>query len=179
MAEPESIARPYAKAIFEIARAGGDLDGWSEGLLLLAAIAADARVVDLAKHPEVAHDQLSQLVIEVAGGDRIPEEARRLVRVLAENDRLLTLPVIAAQFDALRAEAQSRIEAEMLSAKPVDAEQQRKIVAALEKRLGRRVTLTVTVQEDLLGGAVIRAGDLTIDGSARGKLDKLADALSH
>jgi F-type H+-transporting ATPase subunit delta len=179
VAEPASIARPYAKAVFEIAQAGGDLDGWSEGLRLLAVIASDARVVALAKHPEVAHDQLSQLVIEVAGGDQIPDEARRLVRLLAENDRLLTLPEIAAQFDALRAEAQSRIEAEMLSARPVDAEQQRRIVAALEKRLGRRVTLTVTVQEDLLGGAVIRAGDLTIDGSARGKLAKLAETLSY
>jgi F-type H+-transporting ATPase subunit delta len=87
MAEPASIARPYAKAVFEIARETGDLDGWSSGLHVLAAIAADSRLVELAKHPQVGSAQLARLVIEVAGGDEIPEAARNLVHVLAENDR--------------------------------------------------------------------------------------------
>jgi F-type H+-transporting ATPase subunit delta len=91
----------------------------------------------------------------------------------------LTLPEISVQFDELRAQAQSRIEAEMITAMPVSEEQRRRIIEALEKRLGRRVTLKVSVQEELLGGAIIRAGDLSIDGSARGKLDKLAESLSH
>lgn len=179
MAEPASIARPYAKAIFEIARDSGDLDGWSAGLRALAAIAADPQIAVLARHPDVPPEQLARLVIEVGGGSDMPEAARNVVHVLARNDRLLTLPDISVQFDELRAQAQSRIEAELISAMPVSDVQRQQIVAALEKRLGRRVTLTVSVQEDLLGGAVIRAGDLSIDGSARGKLDKLADALSH
>jgi F-type H+-transporting ATPase subunit delta len=165
--------------MFEIARASGNLDGWSAGLRALALIAADPQIAALAKHPAVAAEQLARLVVEVGGGDEMPEEARNLVRLLADNDRLLALPEISVQFDELCAQAQSRVEAEMISALPADAEHQQRIVAALEKRLGRSVTLKVTVQEDLLGGAIIRAGDLTIDGSALGKLAKLADALSH
>ena len=100
------------------------------------------------------------------------------MRLLAQNRRLHALTVIAEQYERLRAEAEQTVQAELESALPVSDTQQQRIAEALSKRMGRRVELTVKTNEELLGGAVVRAGDLVIDGSIRARLEKLATAIS-
>jgi F-type H+-transporting ATPase subunit delta len=112
-------------------------------------------------------------------GEHIDDQARNLVRVLAENRRLDVLPAIAALYERLRAEAEGAVEAELISAVPVKDAHRDKIAQALGRRLGREVKLTCTEDKSLLGGAVLRAGDLVIDGSVKGKLARLAGTMSH
>jgi F-type H+-transporting ATPase subunit delta len=178
MAETTTIARPYAQAAFELAREQGTLAKWSEALALASAVATDGGIRKLIGSPRVTRGQLADLVIDICG-TRLDDAARNFVRVLADNGRLGVLPQIAALFEALRAEAEGVIEADMVSAFAVDEAQKSGIAAALKARLGREVTLTCSVDPELIGGAVIRAGDLVIDGSVKGKLAKLASALNH
>ncbi len=177
MAELTTIARPYARAAFETARAvDGGLAQWSEMLQLTAAIVSDPAMREVLASPSLDSDHKAGLMLEVCG-DRLTSEGSNFVRLLAENNRLAVLPDVADVFEQLRAEAEATVEAELVSALQVSDEQREQIAAALSKRLGREVALKCTVDKSLLGGAIIRAGDLVIDGSARGKLAKLAIAL--
>jgi len=178
MAGTSSLARPYARAVFELAQDAGDFKSWSEALAFLAALVNDESIQDLLNNPRVETERLQELLDDLCG-DRVPEGGRNLVRLMLDNDRLSLLPDVAAQYDTLRAEAEGTVEAEVRSAKPLSDEQKSQLSAALEKRLGRKVNLTVQKDDSLLGGAVIRAGDLVIDGSARGRLEKLASALQR
>ena len=177
MAELSNIARPYARAVFELAKAGADYSVWSEQLDMLAAVAADPNVGDLFNNPKVSRSELALVFIDVCG-DRLGESVKNLVRILAQNRRLHALPAIAEQYEHLRGEAEQTVQAELESALPVSDTQQQRIVEALSQRMGRRVELTVKTNEELLGGAVVRAGDLVIDGSIRARLEKLATAIS-
>lgn len=178
MAERTTIARPYAQAIFETARAHDSFAKWSGMLRLLALIAADSRIQPLISNPHIGRSQLAQLIIEV-GGDVLDDTARSLVRVLADNRRLDVLPEIADHYESYRAEAERVIEAEVISAFPLTAEQQSQIASALKRRLGREIHLKCTTDASVVGGAVIRAGDLVIDGSVSGYVSRLASALAH
>lgn len=177
MAE-SNIARPYARAAFALATEAGDLEGWSERLALLAAVARDARVAAAIRAPRVGRAERAGLVIGICD-PYLDDGSRNLVRLLADNGRLELLPELARQYDALRAEAERRVEARVRSATALSAEQEERIAAALGKRLAREVTLRCEVDESLLGGAVIRAGDVVIDGSLRGRLERLAGRLAH
>jgi F-type H+-transporting ATPase subunit delta len=172
MAETSTIARPYAQAAFEIAKAKGQLGEWTTQLHALAAIAADAQVQSLIGNTAVKKERIAALVCDVAGAG-LGADMRNFVQVLADNRRLNALPEIATQFDELRAAAEATQEAEVLSAFELDANQRQAISAALQKRLGRKVNLVCKIDPSLIGGAVIRAGDLVIDGSASGRLHKL------
>ena len=178
MAEITTIARPYAQAVFELAKAENDYAGWSDAVRLLALIATDPEAAGWLASPRVSAEQKASLLIDVAG-ERIKPAARNLVKVLAHNQRLPALAEIARLYDALRNDAEGVVEAELISAQPATEEQQARVTAALKTRLGREVHLTCRTDASLLGGAVIRAGDLVIDGSARGKLGRLAGALTH
>ena len=178
MAEITTIARPYAQAVFELASAENDFAGWSGTVQLLALIATDPEAAEWLASPRVAADQKAALLIDV-GGDRLTPTAKNLVKVLAHNQRLPALAEIARLYEALRNDAEGVVEAELISAQPATEEQQAKVTAALKARLGREVHLACRTDESLLGGAIIRAGDLVIDGSARGKLGRLAGALIH
>jgi F-type H+-transporting ATPase subunit delta len=173
VAEKLTAARPYAEAAFGLARSRGELAPWSGMLRLAAAIAADERVARLAGDPKVTRERLTALFLEIAG-DRLTLEARNFIRLLIDNRRLLLLSEIAAIFEQLRDEAEGTIEAEVVSAFPLSAEQSARIAAALKRRLAREVKLASRVDKDIVGGVVIRAGDLVIDGSARGRLERLA-----
>ncbi len=173
MAEDRTIARPYAQAAFERAREQGDLRHWSEMLALAAAVVSAPEMQALLGSSRLTRSRLADLVIEVCA-DGLDAEGRNLIRLLAEYRRLGLLPEIASQYEALRAEAERSIEAEVLSARPLEPAQQERLAAALGKRLGREVRLQVKVDPTLLGGAIVRAGDLVIDGSVRGRLHKLA-----
>jgi len=178
MAEAITVARPYAQAAFLFANAQHTLKDWSEMLSLLAAITADATMSKVIDSPFLTELKLADLIIEVAG-EHINEQGANFIRVLAANGRLKLLPEIAAMYEIKRRDAEGTVQAEMVTAYPASESQQTEIIASLRKRLGREVELSCSTDAGLLGGAIIRAGDLVIDGSVRGKLQRLGTALNH
>lgn len=177
MAERATIARPYAKAAFEYARDAKAFAAWSQGLALATQVVADPRIEELIKNPELTAADHASLVNDVLG-QRLDPGVENLVRVLAENGRLLLLPEIAAHFEFLRSQAENTVDVEVVSAVPLDAAQSEKLRQALDKRLKAKVHMKNTVDPGLLGGAVIRAGDLVIDGSLKGRLERLRTELT-
>ena len=177
MAELFSIARPYAQAVFELARSNGDYTGWSQSLSAMAQVSRDPEMKRLIQNPRVSRQEIAQVIADVCGSG-VGEEGRNLLRLLAQNRRLHVLPAIADQYENLRAEAEQTVQAELESALPVSDSEQQRIADALTARLGRKVELVCRINETLVGGAVIRAGDLVIDGSVRARLEKLAVAIS-
>jgi len=178
MAETQTIARPYAAAAFLYASEQNMLKEWSEMLALLAAIASDPDVRALLDSPHLTEQQLADLFIDVGGG-QLNDKCANFVRLLAENRRLGLLADIAALYEIRRRDAEGTVHAELVSAHPASEAQQAKVIESLRRRLGRKIELTCSTDPALLGGAVIRAGDLVIDGSVRGKLERLGTALSH
>jgi F-type H+-transporting ATPase subunit delta len=177
VAERATIARPYARAAFEVARDTGTLADWSAGLKLAAEIVADARVADLATNPEVTTAEVAALIDSV-GGERLSEPVRNFIGVLADNHRLLLLPEVIGHFEAERAALEHTVDVEVVSAVPLDAAQTEKLSAALAMRFKRRVRMHNSVDPALLGGALIRAGDTIIDGTLKGRLARLEATLS-
>jgi F-type H+-transporting ATPase subunit delta len=176
VAERATIARPYAKAAFEYARDAKAFAQWSQGLKTAAEIVADPRVAALTKSPQCTTADLSTLLTDVAGA-RLDADMQNFVRVLAENHRLLLLPEIAAHYEVLRSAVENTVDVEVVSAVPLDAAQADKLTQALSTRLKRQVRMQTSVDSTLLGGAVVRAGDLVIDGSIKGRLERLATEL--
>jgi F-type H+-transporting ATPase subunit delta len=177
VAERATIARPYAKAAFEYARAADAFAAWSQGLKAAVEIVADPRVAALAKSPASTSEELAALVAGVAGA-KLNAGMQNFVRVLAENHRLLLLPEISAHYEELRSAAENTVDVEVISAVPLDGAQQEKLSAALSKRLKGQVRMHNSVDPALLGGAVVRAGDLVIDGSLKGRLERLTTDLT-
>ncbi len=178
MSELITVARPYARAAFELARSQDRFKPWSEMLAHMAAVARDPTLHALLDSPRLTADQAAELFISVCG-KHIDKQGANLVRLLAQNRRLTALPEIATLFEQYRASAEGKIEVEVISAKELDPEHRDVIVRALRQRLGRDIDLSTRTDPALLGGAVIRAGDLVIDGSVRGRLNRLAVTLSR
>jgi F-type H+-transporting ATPase subunit delta len=178
MADRATIARPYARAAFAHARDSKDLPGWSKLLGATATAVADSRVARLLGHPLVTGEQLVELLVEVAGKAG-GEAGHNFLRTLAENRRLGLLPEIAAQFETLRAEVENVIDVEVVAAREIAAPQQKRLTEALKRRLGREVRMHTRIDESLIGGAIVRAGDLVIDGSLKGRLARLGSALTN
>ena len=176
MAEPSTVARPYAEAVFKLADASGALAKWSEMLAALAAVAADARVGTAIKDPNLSDAKVAGLFLSVLAG-KLSGDAENLVRVLAENGRLELLPEIREQFEALKNEREGVVEAEVQSAFELTQDQVGDLVARLEKKLGRKVKARVSVDKNLIGGVRVLVGDKVIDGSARAQLGALETAL--
>jgi F-type H+-transporting ATPase subunit delta len=176
VAERATIARPYAKAAFQYAQDAKAFADWSQGLKAAADIVADPRVAALTKSPQTSQDDLVGIITDVAG-DKLKPGMQNFVRVLAENHRLLLLPEIAAHYEALRADVENTIDVEVVSAVALSSAQADKLSQALSTRLKRRVRMQNSVDATLLGGAVVRAGDLVIDGSLKGRLQRLATEL--
>jgi F-type H+-transporting ATPase subunit delta len=177
MADLSTLARPYAKAVFELARDAGTLKDWSVQLAAIAAAVADPQLGRLIGHPALDRGALAELL-----GKALKElngEGRSLLKLLADNGRLKSAGFIAQQYEALRAEAESRVDVEITSAAPVEAAQQDALAKAIKKRLSRDVAIDWKTDEALVAGAVIRAGDLVIDGSVRGELERLRSALTR
>jgi len=173
MAERITIARPYAKAVFRLASDRKQLPQWSTFLARAAATAADPQVHPLLNHPNVAAEQLIELISGIAGKKPDPE-TQNLLRSLAANRRLSYLPEIAQHFEQLRAEAERTLDVTVTSAVELTAEQRERFAEAMRKRLNREVHLHCEIDPGLIGGAVIRADDLVIDGSVRAGLTQLA-----
>ena len=177
MAERATIARPYAKAAFEYARDAKAFAEWSRGLKSAADIVADPRVAALTKDPQWSQADLVGIITDVAG-DKLDAAMQNFVRVLAENHRLLLLPEITARYELLRSEIENTLDVEVISAVALSSAQTEKLSQALNMRLKRKVRMQNSVDATLLGGAVVRAGDLVIDGSLKGRLQRLATELA-
>ena len=176
MAEPSTVARPYAEAAFKFADEKGELARWSGMLAALAAVAADERVGRTIADPNLPDAKVAGLFISILGG-KLSADAENLVRVLAQNGRLELLPQIRDQFEALKNEREGVIEADVQSAFELSAAQLADLVQRLEKKTGRKVRAKVNVDRELIGGVKIVLGDKVIDGSARAQLGALETAL--
>ena len=178
MADISTIARPYAKAVFQLAREQKDYKAWGDALDALATVVANPKVAALISHPALTRAQLSEVFAKAMAG-KASNEAVAFARLLVENGRLKAAPAIAEQFDVLRAEAESRVDVEITSAAGIDKAQQDRLAAAIGKRLAREVAVEWKTDPALIAGAVIRAGDTVIDGSVRGELERLQTALAR
>jgi F-type H+-transporting ATPase subunit delta len=178
MAEAATIARPYAKAAFMSARDARALPDWSRALQVSVAVAADPRIADLLTSPRLSSDQIVSMFAGF-GGSGIDVHWQNFVRLLSQNKRLEVLPQIAVQFELLRAQYENELDVEVTSAVAMNAEQQSKLIDSLKTRFKRDVRMHSSVDATLLGGAVIRAGDLVIDGSIKGRLQRLASELAN
>ena len=175
MSQALTLARPYARAAFGVARDAGALPAWSEALALAARVAADPQVAALLGNPKLTQADVATLLA--------PQEANEtfgnFLGLLFENRRLPLLPEIAGLYDELRFEAERVVKAKVTSAVILPLAEMEKIEAALKRRFGRDVEIETAIDESLIGGAVIDAGDVVIDGSLKGKLGRLETALSH
>jgi F-type H+-transporting ATPase subunit delta len=182
MSELETAARPYSKAIFELANDSDSLSLWSDVLQLAGAVAEDDAMHSAMQAPGILATQLADLFIDVMkavpGAPEISKEAENLIRLLANNDRLSVLPAIAAGFEYLKKQAEGTVEVLVTTARKLSAKQQKQMAENLQKRLGKEVSITAEIDKSLIAGAIIKAGDLVIDGSARGRLNKLTSVLN-
>ena len=178
MAEIATIARPYANAVFELAKERRAIDEWSKQLQLAAAVATQPQILEIIESPAVTSADKSSTLARVCGDD-LSREGKQFVQVLARNKRLHLIGEISAQFEALRAQEEASLDVEVVSAFALSDVEQQRLVAALGRRFSRDIQLSARVDESLIGGAIIRAGDTVIDGSVRGKLDKLAETLQR
>ncbi len=176
MAEPSTVARPYAEAVFRLADGAGALGKWFEMLAELALVSADERVQAAVADPKLTDAKIAGLFISILSG-KLTGDAENFVRVLAENGRLNLLPEIRQQFEALKNEREGVIEAEVQSAFELNEAQLKDLVQRLEKKTGRKVRPHVSVDRELIGGVKIVLGDKVIDGSARAQLGALETAL--
>ena len=176
MADNASLARPYAKAVFDLAEESSAHAAWSSTLARLSAVSQDGDFANLVADPKMDAEQLSTLLSDLVGDD-MPTGGGNLINLLVANGRLNALADIEQQYTALVAQSKAEINAEIITAMALSGEQKAALSAALQSRLGMKVNLEETVDATLTGGAVIKAGDLVIDGSAKGRLEKLTSAL--
>jgi len=181
MAELATVARPYARAAFKYALESNALKAWGDALDVAAAVVSDPRVADALTAPAHGRSGAAELVagIVASSGTALDAGTRNFLRLLGENHRLPALPQIAQQYAALRAEAENTIDVEVVSAMALTDAQKAQLKAALGKRFNRDVRLHESVDATLIGGAVIHAGDLVIDGSLKGRLARLATQMTR
>lgn len=165
-----SIARPYAKAAFECAHQLKQLTDWSTILSILADAMSDPNVIDVLKNPELDSKQLAKILIDSLNEVFLPDPLKNLIRLLAEKQRLIILPELFQLFEEYRTTLEKTVKAEVISAYPLDMEQQDKLATALKIRLQRNVTIDAKNDPNLIGGAIIKVGDLVIDGSVNNTL---------
>ncbi|RLA57189.1 MAG: F0F1 ATP synthase subunit delta [Gammaproteobacteria bacterium] len=177
MAELSTLARPYAKAAFEYARDSSALSQWSDQLATAAAVAMDSAMGTVLNDPALTAEQQARALSDVCG-DSLSGEARNFIAVLASNKRLALLPEIHSLFARYKANQEKSVDVEVLSAFDLADTIRDKLADVLGKKLERKVKVRTSTDKNLLGGVLIRAGDLVIDGSVRGRLNKLAEAMN-
>jgi F-type H+-transporting ATPase subunit delta len=178
MAELVTIARPYAEAAFRIAVENQALEQWSDMLALVESVVSHEAVSIRIGDPNVDEQAIEGLILG-ALGERLDGQGRNLVQVLVRNGRLELVPQIRALYDDLKREHEGVLEAKIVSAMPIGEEHVQALVAALEKKYGRKVSAHIEVDPELIGGARIMVGDKVIDATVRGRLDAMAAALTH
>lgn len=175
MTQALTLARPYARAAFSLAREAGDTAGWSQTLAFAARVAADPQAHALLGHPQLAGAEAVRLLAPEGANDTF----KRFLGLLVDNHRVALLPEIAGLYEDLRAEADRVVNARVTSASELPAAELDSIKAALKRRFGREVEVSTAIDPELIGGAVIDAGDVVIDGSLRGKLARLQTQLAQ
>jgi F-type H+-transporting ATPase subunit delta len=175
MSELTTIARPYAKAAFELAVEKGTIESWNDMLFFAGEVASNEQASAILAGLPTATAQ-AELFINLCA-EQLNEQGQNLVKVMAENGRLIALPEVAQLFAAFKAEYDKEIDVDVISATPLAAAQQESLVATLEKRFARKVKLNCSEDASVVGGLIIKAGDTVIDGSVRGKLNRLATTL--
>ncbi len=178
MAEIATIARPYAEAVFRLAKESGTFDAWSEQLSMLQMIAADSDMQRLANDPEISGEQLSTIFMSICGS-RLGPDAGNFIRLLIDNGRISALPEIAEQFEALKAKQGGVLEGKVASAFPMNDEQIAALAARLEAKFHSKLSLSVEIDTALIGGIVVSVGDEVYDASVQGKLQNMAYALKR
>ena len=178
MQDKTTIARPYAQAVFETATEESKLTEWSEMLGLLEAVVTDAQMKSVLTSPKLDAAALSDFVHGVCG-DALSEKGSNLVKVLADARRLSFIPELSKLYEQLRAEAEGVIEVGVTSAYELSPEQEATISEAMANRLGRKVEITNDIDDSLIGGVIIRAGDSVIDASVKGRLKALATQMTN
>jgi F-type H+-transporting ATPase subunit delta len=177
MAELTTVARPYAKAAFQYADENNSLSEWSDMLGFAAAVAQDKDFVTFISDPKITAAEQAEAFINV-GSDKLNEAGKNFIRLLAGNKRLSALGEIHALFEQLKSHKEMSVDVEVTSAFALSDDQANTLAEALKRKLDREVNLTSTEDKSLIGGVVIRAGDLVLDSSVRGKLAKLAETLN-
>jgi F-type H+-transporting ATPase subunit delta len=177
MAERATIARPYAKAAFAHARENHAVAGWSRWLEKAASVVASDDYARLAQSPDITTERLTEVIASICEAD-LDASGKAFLALLAENQRVDYLPEIAQRFAALADDAENVADVEIVSAAALDEQQQARLAAAMRKRLQRDVRLTCRIDPALIGGAIVRSGDLLIDGSLKGKLERLQTELT-
>ena len=186
MADNNTVARPYAQAAFEVAQESNALAELSESFAAARDLMSDGQVADFLGRPSLNDAQrlefLTGLFAKAVGEGSVfaggSEHGSNFLKLLLENRRVAVLPEIADHFDALKAKVENTVDAVVTSAAPLSKEQEQEITSSLKKRLGQEIRLSTEIDENLIGGAVIRAGDVVIDGSLRARLEGLANALT-
>ncbi len=177
MAELTTLARPYAKAAFEFAQEHTALDAWSNALGFLAQVVDNSSVQQMINSPSTSDGELLKM-FEVVAGDQLNDHSTNFLRLLIENNRLEVLPDIAALFETMKSDAEGAVDVNVTSVEPVSDDYKQRLAESLRKKLGRDVRMHFSIDESLIGGALIRAGDLVIDGTVRGRLNQLSGALA-
>lgn len=175
--EKTTIARPYAEAVFGRAQETDQIEPWSDMLGLLSAVVQAPDISALIENPKLSRERVQELMFDVCG-EHLSDEGKNLVRILVGNDRLPIMPEIDSLFEQLKRERQGVLQVEVQSAYALNAAQKKELAAVLKDKLGRDIEVSAEKVPELIGGILIRAGDLVIDGSVRGQLGKLANELS-
>lgn len=176
MSELTTAARPYARAVFEIARDSKSFDTWSERLQFLAAVVSDSTMMQHLDAPKLTHQDRAKLIEDISS-DYLDDKGSNFVKTLAENGRLELLGDISKLFEEYRSDSEGSIEASVVSATVLNEQQTQKIADALSKRLNRQVKIVSSTDPSLISGAIIRAGDLVIDGTVKGRLQNMTQVL--
>jgi F-type H+-transporting ATPase subunit delta len=177
MAELTTLARPYAKAVFDAAQDQNAVDLWDQALAFAAQVAANQEVKIILANPGLSEQRKAELFADCFE-EQLPEALRNFLLILAENKRLALLPAISELFRLHRADLERTVKINISTAFEMTAEQQQKLIDALSRKLERKVELESSVDQTLIGGVVVRTGDLVIDASVRGKLARMANAVS-
>ena len=176
MSELATLARPYAAAVFKRAKETHATAKWSQTLAFMSAVLNDENISVIVDNPKVNKERLSALMLDICQG-QINQENENFLKLLVNNNRLSLLPSIAKLFEAFKAEDEGYVEVEVLTAYSLSKEAKQDFTATLEKTLGKKIHMNVTVEKSLIGGVLVRAGDRVIDGSIRGRLQQLAKRL--
>jgi len=178
MSNVTTLARPYAKAAFELAEADSATDSWNDMLVLASTLVSEASMESLLNSPEVSNRQLVEILSDAAG-EGFNSRFRDFLSVLAENKRLPLLPEITNLYQRLREEAEKLLRVKVVSAFALDANQATRLKEALARRFDREILLESEVDRSIIGGAVVYAGGEVIDGSLKDRLTKLSNSLTN
>jgi F-type H+-transporting ATPase subunit delta len=176
MSELATLARPYAAAVFKAAKDTESTVKWSESLAFMTAVLGDKNISVIIDNPKISNDRLLSLMLDICQGQLDPE-GENFLRLLVQNNRLSLIPYIQKIFEEYKAADEGYVEVDVFTAFAFSEEENLKFASALEKKLGKKIHMNVTVDKSLIGGVLARAGDRVIDGSIRGRLQHMQKAL--